>query len=45
MNKWTKISVELANKNNYLDQLFAVYPTIPDTKRIIKSEIIEKIKK
>ena len=45
MNKWTKISVELANKNNYLDQLFAVYPTIPDAKRVIKSEIIEKIKK
>ena len=32
-------------KNNYLDRLFAVYPTIPDEKRKIKSEIIEKIKK
>ena len=45
MNKWTKISIELASKNNYLDRLFAVYPTIPDEKRKIKSEIIEKIKK
>ena len=27
MNKWTKISVELANKSNYLDRLFNVYPT------------------
>ena len=45
MNKWTKTSIELASKNNYLDRLFAVYPTIPDEKRKIKSEIIEKIKK
>ena len=45
MNKWTKISIELASKGNYLDQLFAVYPTIPDKKRKINSEIIEKIKK
>ena len=45
MNKWTKISIELASKDNYLDQLFAVYPTIPDKKRKINSEIIEKIKK
>ena len=45
MNKWTKISIELANKSDYLDQLFAVYPTIPDEKRKIKSEIIEEINK
>ena len=43
MNKWTKISVELANKRNYLDQLFTVYPTIQEKKRKINSEIIEKI--
>ena len=45
MNKWTKISIELASKDNYLDQLFAVYPIIPGKKRKINSEIIEKIKK
>ena len=33
MNKWTKTSIELASKNNYLDRLFAVYPTIPDRKK------------
>ena len=43
MNKWTKISVELANKRNYLDQLFTIYPTIQEKKRKINSEIIEKI--
>ena len=45
MNKWTKISVELANKSNYLDRLFNVYPTIQEKKRKINSEIIEKINK
>ena len=37
MNKWTKISIELASKNNYLDQLFDVYPTIQDKKRKINT--------
>ena len=43
MNKWTKISIELANKRNYLDQLFTVYPTIQEKKRNINPEVIEKI--
>ncbi|MFI3290480.1 MAG: hypothetical protein R3Y46_01220 [Opitutales bacterium] len=30
MNYWTKQSVEFANQKNYLDELFRVYPTIPN---------------
>ncbi|MDR1516491.1 MAG: hypothetical protein LBS52_00065 [Dysgonamonadaceae bacterium] len=30
MNKWTEYSIEYANQRSYLDDLFAVYPTIPD---------------
>lgn len=30
MNYWTGLSVEFANQRNYLDELFKVYPTIPE---------------
>jgi len=30
MNYWTKLSIEFANQRNYLDELFKVYPTIPE---------------
>ncbi len=30
MNYWTQLSIEFANQRNYLDELFSVYPTIPD---------------
>ena len=30
MNRWTKLSIEYANQKNYLDDLFTVYPTIPE---------------
>jgi len=30
MNIWTKMSYEFANQRNYLDELFQIYPTIPD---------------
>jgi hypothetical protein len=30
MNHWTRLSVEYANQRTYLDDLFAVYPTIPE---------------
>lgn len=30
MNPWTQLSIEYANQRNYLDNLFRVYPTIPD---------------
>ena len=30
MNHWTALSIEYANQRSYLDDLFQVYPTIPD---------------
>lgn len=30
MNYWTKLSIEYANQRSYLDDLFQVYPTIPE---------------
>ncbi len=35
MNYWTKLSIEYANQRNYLDELFRVYPTIPEGIRCI----------
>ena len=39
MNKWTELSIEYANQRSYLDDLFQVYPTIPDGIREINNEI------
>ncbi|MCY4299592.1 MAG: hypothetical protein OXC61_09880 [Flavobacteriaceae bacterium] len=30
MNHWLKLSIEYANQRSYLDDLFSIYPTIPD---------------
>ncbi|WP_052080845.1 hypothetical protein [Porphyromonas sp. COT-239 OH1446] len=30
MNQWLQQSIEYANQRSYLDDLFRVYPTIPD---------------
>ena len=30
MNYWTELSIEYANQKSYLDDLFTVYPTIPE---------------
>jgi len=38
MNYWTKLSIDFANQRNYLDELFQVYPTIPEGIRDIDSE-------
>lgn len=35
MNHWTELSIEYANQRSYLDDLFAVYPTIPEESRDI----------
>jgi len=35
MNHWTKLSIEFANQRNYLDELFRVYPCIPESIREI----------
>lgn len=45
MNHWLKMSIEYANQKSYLDDLFSIYPTIPDGIREIdqtKWSTIEK---
>lgn len=37
MNQWTKLSIDFANQRNYLDELFTVYPTIPEGIRDINN--------
>jgi hypothetical protein len=43
MNYWTELSIEYANQRNYLDDLFNVYPTIPEGIRDINEEAWGKI--
>ncbi len=38
MNTWTKMSIEYANQRSYLDDLFQVYPTIPEGIRVINED-------
>ncbi len=45
MNKWTKLSIEYANGRSYLDDLFQVYPTIPEGIRDIDKDIWQEIEK
>ena len=39
MNKWIELSIEYANQRSYLDDLFQVYPTIPEGIREINEEL------
>ncbi len=43
MNYWTQLSQEFANQRNYLDELFQVYPTIPDGIRDINQTLWEEV--
>lgn len=43
MNYWIKLSIEYANQRSYLDDLFQVYPTIPEGIRDIKQDSWSKI--
>lgn len=43
MNYWTELSIEYANQRNYLDDLFRVYPIIPDGIREISSDCWDAI--
>lgn len=45
MNKWTKMSIDYANQRSYLDDLFQVYPTIPDGIRDIDQDLWKNIEK
>jgi len=39
MTRWIELSIEYANQRSYLDDLFQVYPTIPEGIRDINKEI------
>jgi hypothetical protein len=43
MNSWTSLSIEYANQKSYLDDLFQVYPTIPDGIREIDEAVWDKV--
>lgn len=43
MNYWTELSIEYANQRNYLDDLFKVYPTIPNGIRNLDTNCWDKI--
>ena len=45
MNHWTQLSIEYANQKSYLDDLFHVYPTIPDGIRDLDGELWKKVEK
>lgn len=45
MNYWTELSIEYANQRSYLDDLFQVYPTIPEGIREINQEIWADVEK
>jgi hypothetical protein len=45
MNKWTKLSIEYANQRSYLDDLFQVYPTIPEGIREINEKAWADVEK
>ncbi len=45
MNYWIKLSIEYANQRSYLDDLFMVYPTIPEGIREIDEVIWDKVEK
>lgn len=43
MNYWTQLSVDYANQRNYLDDLFSVYPTIPNGIRDLDEDLWKKV--
>lgn len=45
MNHWTKLSIEYANQRSYLDDLFQVYPTIPEGIRDIDGDLWKEVEK
>lgn len=45
MNYWTKLSIEYADQRSYLDDLFQVYPTIPEGIREIDAELWKNVEK
>jgi hypothetical protein len=45
MNYWTQLSIDYANQKSYLDDLFQVYPTVPDSIREINNDLWEDVEK
>lgn len=45
MNKWTQLSIEYANQRSYLDDLFKVYPTIPEGIREVNDIAWQEVEK
>ena len=45
MNDWTQLSIDYANQKNYLDDLFQVYPTIPEGIRDIDGKLWKNAEK
>lgn len=45
LNHWTEMSIEYANQRSYLDDLFQVYPTIPDGIRDINGGLWKDVEK
>ena len=43
MNRWIELSIEYANQRSYLDDLFQIYPTIPEGIRDVNEEIWSNI--
>ena len=43
MNHWTQLSIEYANQRSYLDDLFQVYPLVPDGIRDIDQELWKNV--
>lgn len=43
MNYWTQLSIDFANQRNYLDELFSVYPTIPEGIRDINEDLWSQV--
>lgn len=43
MNHWTELSIEYANQKSYLDDLFRIYPTIPDGIRYVDKNIWKNV--
>lgn len=45
MNPWTQLSIDFAAQRNYLDELFTVYPTIPEGIRAINENLWSQVEK
>jgi len=43
MNRWIDLSIQYANQKSYLDDLFQIYPTIPEGIRDINEEAWDRI--